>query len=171
MRALIVASVSRDTVTAPSRTWATNSFTKSLPRSRAAVSRVKRPCAMIWSSKPCSLFSTTTGAAARFSATLLIGASFRLLQIQLSPKLLEFFSIGNGLQQQFVELIVALQASAQVRQLRSQFEQLTQWLDLTCHLLGFEIFQALEAQVDSQVRGVLLSCQLALNRKVQGRDH
>src|SRR5665213_4231844 len=114
MRALIIVSASRVTVIDPSRTCATNSLTRSLPRS-LPVSLAMRPCSTIWSSRPFSkTCSVACGAALCFASA--IGSSVTHFFFQL----VQFVFIAHRVQQQFFQLIVALQAAAQVAQLGAQ---------------------------------------------------
>src|SRR5581483_9523048 len=117
MRALIVASASREAVTDPASTWATNSFTRSLPRSRAAASRVNRPSSMIWSSRPFSLEVSWAEAAAEPCCASAIVASLGFVQVQFAAQLFQLIGVGERFHQQVVQLVVALQAAAKVRKL------------------------------------------------------
>src|SRR5260370_17722380 len=94
----------------PSSTWATNSFTRSLPRSLAPSSLPIRPSSTIWSSRPfSSTCSVAWGAAAVFFASA-IGTSRGLVEFFL--ELVELVLIADGAQQRFLHLAVALQARA-----------------------------------------------------------
>src|ERR1035437_1267087 len=103
MRALIIISASLDTVIAPSSTWLTNSFTRSLPRSRAAGSRASLPSSTIWSSRLCSAV-TSTGCAEAAFWTSLIGS---LLGPQLVLEARQLVLIGYRLAQHFFQFVVA----------------------------------------------------------------
>src|SRR5579864_8289 len=162
MRALIIDSVSRETVISPCSTWLTNSFIRLLPRSRAAGSLPKRPCSTIWSSRPPpTCCSTVCVAAADFSFSgigLSLGLHFFL-------QLAQLVGVVDRILQQFLELVVALQAAAQVRKLRPQLQQFPQRPYLAGYLLRLEILQALEVQVHLQLPAVGVVAQLVLHRK------
>src|SRR6266700_7990018 len=109
MRALIIISASLAMVMEPSSTWATNSFTRSLPRSLASPNR---PCSTIWSSKLDSCASTAPAAADAFATASGIGTSFADLALQL----VQFLGGPGRLKQKLLYLVVALQRPAQMRQ-------------------------------------------------------
>src|SRR5512146_1015265 len=161
MRALMVASASRVTVIVPASAWVTNSFTRSVPRWRAAVSRVNRPSSIIWSSSACS-FTCSLFAAAAAALASLIGAS--LGPFQFVAELVELVGIVDRVHQQLVQLVVALQAAAQVGQLGAQFEQFAQRLHLACDLLGREVVQTLEVQVDFDLSRIGIVAELVFHR-------
>src|SRR5215475_4645586 len=119
MRALIMASASFETVMAPSRTWATNSFTRFFPRSRATGSFARRPSCTIWSSRLVSTVCSAPdwGIAARCGS--LIGA---LRDSHLGAQLSQLVLVGHGFTQRFFEFVVALHASAKIREAVAQFE-------------------------------------------------
>src|SRR5271170_3576844 len=107
MRALIIISASFAIVMEPSSTWATNSFTRSLPRSFEAASTPNRPCSTIWSRRLDSVVSTAAVACALAAASA-IGALHFALQ------LVQFFGVADGFEQQFFQLVVALQRAAEI---------------------------------------------------------
>src|SRR5579884_4510012 len=148
MRALIMASVSRAMVIEPASTSFTKFFTRSLPRSFVDSSRVRRPCSRIESRTLCSL--VVVAAAACWVACFPSGIGF----LHLRAKLVHLFLVRYAFLQHFIQLVVALQRSAPVRQLGPQVQQLAQRLHLARHIGGLEIFHALEAQVHSQPGGV-----------------
>src|SRR5664279_708669 len=123
MRAVIMISASLDTVIAPSSTWLTNSFTRSLPRSRAAGSRASRPSSTILSSRLVSNVCSTGCAVASF-LPLLIGP----LLAQLALEARQFVLVRHGFAEQLFQLVVALHAAAQIGKPVAQFQQLSQWL-------------------------------------------
>src|SRR5277367_1499082 len=123
MRALIIISASLAMVMEPSRTWATNSLTRSLPRSLEAASRPKRPCSTIWSRRLDSVVSTAA-AACELAAASAIGASNFVLQ------LVQFFGVAHGFEQQLFELVVALQRTAKIGEPGAQIQQFLERLDL-----------------------------------------
>src|ERR1700685_2112776 len=137
MRALIIISASFATVMEPSRTWATNSFTRFLPRSFALASWPKRPDSTIWSSNPTCSFSMVVVEAACFLASAIGPSSFGL---DLALQLVELLGVADRIQQNFFELVVALQLPAQICQPRAQVEQLFQGLDLLGHVARLEVF-------------------------------
>src|SRR5262245_23797867 len=110
MRAVIMISASLDTVIAPSSTWATNSFTRSLPRSRAAGSRASLPSSTIWSSRLTSRVCSAGCAAVASFSTLLMGP----LLAQFTLEARQFVLIGDRLAEQLFQLVVALHAAAQI---------------------------------------------------------
>src|SRR5580704_18549952 len=128
MRALIIISASLATVIEPSRTWATNSFTRFLPRSFALASAPNRPDSTIWSSSPTCSFSIVVVVPACFFNASAIGPSSFGLDFTL--QLVELLGVADGIEQDFFQLVVALQLPAQIRQPRAQVEQLLQRLDL-----------------------------------------
>src|SRR6266705_3108349 len=120
MRALIMVSASRVTVIEPSSTCATNSFTRSLPRSLAPGSLAKRPSSTIWSSRPLSTTcSAACGAALCFASA--IGTSFRRTHFLF--QLVELAFVSDSAEQQLLQFVVALQAAAQVAQLSAQVQK------------------------------------------------
>src|SRR5579863_1383360 len=144
MRALIIISASLAMVMEPSSTWATNSFTRSLPRSLASPNR---PCSTIWSSRLASCASTAAAAAAAFATASAIGTSCADLALQL----VQLFGIAHRFEQQLFELVVALQRTAQVRQTGAQVEQLLQRLNLFCDIGRFKIVKLAEFQIHLQI--------------------
>src|SRR3954465_15554575 len=101
MRALIIISASLAMVIHPSSTWATNSFTRSLPRSLASP---KRPCSTIWSRRLASCASTVAAAAAVFATASGIGSSCADLALQL----VQLLGIAHRFEQQLFQLVVPL---------------------------------------------------------------
>src|SRR5579875_114210 len=101
----------------PSRTWATNSLTRSLPRSLASP---KRPCSTIWSSRlACSWVSTAAAWPAALAAVSGMGTSVADLGLQL----VQFFGIADGFEEELFELVVALEGAAQVAEAGAQVHQ------------------------------------------------
>src|SRR5512140_2767528 len=125
MRALIMASVSGETVICPSSTSARKVLIRLLPRSRAGASAPKRPLSTISSSS----VSVSTAPACRWTwlSVVDIGASLDI-QPRLRPG--ELIRIRHGFLEELLQLLVALQAAAQIRQLRAQREQLLQRIHL-----------------------------------------
>src|SRR5450759_550444 len=124
IRAVIITSASLDTVIAPSSTCVTNSFTRSLPLSRAEGSRASLPSSTIWSSRLCSTVCSTGCAEAAFW-TSLIGS---LLGPQLALEARQLILIGHRLAQHLFQFVVTLHAAAQIRKPVPQFQQLAQRL-------------------------------------------
>src|ERR1700676_961268 len=151
MRWLIMVSASLVTVMEPSSTWATNSFTRSLPRSLALSSLPIRPSSTIWSSRPFSSTCSTACGAADFFASA-IGASRGLIEFLL--QLVQLVLIADGAEQCFLQPVVTLQAGAEVAQLGAQVHQLGERLDLAHDVFRLEVVHALEMQVDFQLRSV-----------------
>src|SRR5277367_5285223 len=110
MRALIIISASFAIVMEPSSTWATNSFTRSLPRSFEAASTPNRPCSTIWSRRLDSWVSTAAAAACEFATASAIGASF--FGADLALQLIQLFRIAHRFEQQLFQLVVALKRAA-----------------------------------------------------------
>src|SRR6185436_3981027 len=152
MRALIIISVSRATVIEPSRTSATNRFTRSFPRSRVSASRPTLPCSRIWSSSDTS--ALLVNAAAWPPAACVSAIVSALRQSELRPQLVHLVGIAERRLQDFVELLVGLQRPAQIRELRPEIEQLTQRLYLLCDGLGREVIHAAEIQIDRELRRI-----------------
>src|SRR5437899_6624242 len=128
MRALIIASASLAMVIDPSSTCATNSFTRFLPRSLAAGSRARRPSSTIWSRRPFSRVCSVAAATAAFCGSL-IGLSFRLGS-HFVPELIQLLGVAYGIKEQFFQLVVPLQASAEVGKSGPKLQQLTKRLHL-----------------------------------------
>src|ERR1035438_6366025 len=130
MRWLIIVSASLVTVMEPSSTWATNSFTKSLPRSLAPSSLPIRPSSTIWSSSP---FSSTCSVAlgAAFCASA-IGTS-RGLVVHFLLQFVQLILIADSAEQRFLQPVVALQAGAEVAQLGAQVHELGKRFHLAHH--------------------------------------
>src|SRR5579863_2730880 len=153
MRALIIISASLAMVIEPSSTWLTNSFTRSLPRSLASPNR---PCSTIWSSRLASCVSTAPAAAAAFAAASGIVPS----RADLALQFVQLFGIAHRFEQEFFELVVALQRTAQIGKPGAQVEQFLQRLYLFSDIRRFEIVHFAEFQIDLQVRGVGIVAQL-----------
>src|ERR1700730_611282 len=153
MRWLIIVSASLVTVMEPSSTWLTNSFTRSLPRSLAPSSLPIRPSSTIWSRSPfSSTCSTACGDAAAFFFASAIGTSRGLVHFLL--QLVEFGLIADGAEQRFLQLVVTLQAGAEVAELGAQIHQLGQGLDLLGDVFRLEVVHILEMQVGFELRSV-----------------
>src|SRR5579864_1927357 len=156
MRALIIISASLAMVMEPSRTWATNSFTRSLPRSLASPNR---PCSTIWSRRLASCVSTVPAAAAAFATTSGIGTSCSDLALQL----VQFFGIAYRFQQQLFELVIALQRAAQVGEPGAQVKKLLEGLNLLSDIGRLKIVKLAEFQVNLQIGGVGIVAQLVFH--------
>src|SRR5579863_1378666 len=157
MRALIIISASLATVMEPSRTWATNSFTRFLPRSLALASCPNRPDSTIWSSNPTCSFSIVVVEAACFLASAIGPSSFGL---NLALQLVELLGVANCIQQHFLQLVVALQLSAQIRQPGSKIKQFLERLDLLGYVAWLEVIHLLELQIDLELRRIRIVTQL-----------
>src|ERR1017187_5326142 len=103
----------------PSRTWATNSLIRLLPRSRVLVS-VNRPCSTIWSRR--LVCSTATGPAAAFSSTRGLAIVFLLLA-DLGLQLVQLLRLAHCIQQGFIQLFVGLQGALQIVQAGPEVQQ------------------------------------------------
>src|SRR5579871_1062555 len=165
-RAEIIWSASRPNVIDPSSTWATNSLTRFLPRSRAEGS-ANRPCSTIWSRRLDSVACSTTAAVVLFCDS---GIRFLLLA-HFGLQLVQFVALADSFQQRFIQLLVSLQRSLQIVQASSQIEQFLHRLDLARDLLGLEIFQAPELQVDAKLAGSGVFAEFVLDRETQVRLH
>src|SRR3984957_17045430 len=162
MRALIIISASLATVMEPSSTWATNSFTRFLPRSFALASAPKRSDSTIWSSRPPCFFSTVVVLACfSFNASAIGPSSFWL---HLRLQLVEFFRIADSIQKYFLQLVIALQRAAQVGQPRAQVEQFLEWLHLLGHVSRLKVIHFLEFQIHLELGAVGIVAQLVLHR-------
>src|SRR5436305_9803764 len=168
MRALIIASASRDRVIDPSSTCVTNSLTRSFPRSREAGSRASLPCSTIWSSRPASLVVSVAGAAAVACCGSLIGTG---LLLDLRLQLFAFVGVSDGIHQKFLQFVVALERSSQIRQLRAEIQKLAKRLHLPRHVLRREVVHALEMQVHLQLRSIGFLAQLVLHAERKVRLH
>src|SRR5580658_5369897 len=149
MRALIIISASLATVMEPSRTWATNSFTRSFPRSRAVVSAPNRPCSTIWSSNPFSGIVTTAASDGWAGARSAIGLSFFCSHFTF--QLVELLGGAGRVKQQFFELVVALKRAPQVREPGAQGKQLFERLYLLGYIPRLKILHRLEMQIHFQL--------------------
>src|SRR6185437_12250814 len=98
----------------------------SLPRSLAAESFPNRPCSTIVSSRLSSVASAAAGAACAALASA-IGPS---IGAELRAQLLHLVFVAQCGLKNVVQLVVALQRTAQVGQLRTQIEQLLERLHL-----------------------------------------
>src|SRR5687767_13124987 len=114
MRALIIDSVSGFSVTVPRSTSLTKFVTRSLPRSFAAASRPKRPSSTILSRR---FISSDVDACALCAFASGIGAS---LGANLGLQLLHRRGIIQRVLENLFQLVVALQAAAQVCELRPE---------------------------------------------------
>ena len=154
IRALIIAWVSFDTVIVPAMTWSTNSPIRSLARARCSSSRARRPCAMIWSSRLGLLGSVGAAAAGRRSGSVRRRAHLRPPRPGRRPgrsRRLSFFSdvgVVDHVLEQLLELVVAVHLVQQVRQPLAGLEELAERLDLLDDLLGLEVVDVAEPQLD-----------------------
>src|SRR5579862_1980485 len=168
MRPLIIVSASREMVMEPSSTWATNSLTKSLPRSLEPGSLESRPSSTIWSSR---LRSTTCscacGAALCFASA--IGTSLRFIQLLL--QLVQLGLVSDCAEQQLLQLVIALEAAAQIAQPGAKLHQLAQGFHLAGDVLRLEVVHALEVQVDLKLRAVRVFAQLIFDGEREVRLH
>ncbi len=177
MRELIIASASRETVTSPFSTWATNSFTRSRPRccdegscaEPALLDNLIQQARLDGGGAKTRILRV----AAHFDSLLLrpclLSAVFG--SAHFCAQFVELLGIGNGIHQHLVQLLVGLQRAAQIAQLAAQFQQFTQWPDLPRHLLRLKIFQAAEVQVDLQIAGIRVFAQLVFNTEGEVRTH
>ena len=121
MRALIIVSASRAMVMDPSRTCATNSFTRFLPRSRAG--RFDAETAFFHDLIEQAFLLDFAGLRLRLARSAdqpLDYSSFPFI----SPFSLSSLSVlPTAFEQQFLELVVALQAAAQIGQACAQIQQ------------------------------------------------
>src|ERR1700733_300901 len=93
----------------PSRTWATNSLTRFLPRSFEALSTPNRPCSTIWSRRLPSVVSTEAAADCGFATASAIGASFGA---DFALQLVQLLGVADSFQKKLFELVVSLQRTA-----------------------------------------------------------
>src|ERR1700722_5262969 len=105
-RAVIIWSASRATVIDPSRTWATNSLMRLLPRSRAVVS-LNLPCSTIWSNRLDSPPGSTATVAFPSAIDLAIGF---LLLANLRLQLVQFLGLAHRFQQGIIEKLDKLKS-------------------------------------------------------------
>src|SRR5690348_13762458 len=121
IRALIIASVSAAIVTVPLSTSVTKFFTRSLPRSFAAASRPSRPCSTILSRRLPSDAASKLVCCWPCACISGIGAS---LESDLRLELLHRVGVVERTLKNLLELVVALETAAEIRELRPQLEQL-----------------------------------------------
>jgi hypothetical protein len=103
----------------------TNFVIRSLPRSPLP-SLPNRPCWTIWSSR-LDWAASAAAPAGTWASAFDIGRS---LLFDFRPQLPEAIGVIDRSLQDLIELVVALQAAAQIRQLLAQLEQFAQRLDL-----------------------------------------
>src|SRR5207248_3055754 len=127
------------------------------------VSVPKRPCSTIWSSKPLSCVSTAVEAACWTSACLAIGSS--ILGPNFALEFVEVLRLSDGIEQQFLEFVVALQRAAQVRQASAQIEQFLQGLHLLRHIRRLEVFHLLQVQIYLQLRCIRFFAEFVFDRE------
>src|SRR5258708_3532950 len=135
MRAVMVDSVSLDRVICPCRIWSTKSLIRSLPRSRAAASRVNRPSCTIWSSRLADDVCSGLGAATfgvRTDSAMILPLWF---EAQFVAEFLLLLRIADDLVQHVIEPGISLETAAQVGQVGPQVQQLLQRLYVPGHLL------------------------------------
>ena len=70
----------------------------------------------------------------------------------LALQLVQLFVVADGVEQQFLELVVALQAAAQIGETGAEVQQFLQRLHLPGDVLRLEVVHALEMQVHFQIR-------------------
>src|ERR1051326_854452 len=165
MRALIMASVSRAIVIVPASTSLTNCLIRSLPRSLPDSSFAKRPSSTMLSSRLVCVVVVVAccGTACCGSA---IGPS-----LYLGLQLAHLVFVLESLHEDLVELVVALEAAAQIREFRAQIEQFLQGLDLAGHVGRLEIIHALEVQVDADLTGIRVLAQFVFDGVGEMRFH
>src|SRR5262249_5378507 len=96
----------------PSRNWPTNSLMRLRPRSLAATSAPKRPSWTIWSNSP---VVSTVWPAGEVGVPAVCGSAIgRSLLAHFALQLLQLLRISDRLEQQFLQLIVPLQAPPQI---------------------------------------------------------
>src|SRR5689334_11277734 len=122
-------------VIAPSSTCATNSFTRSLPRSRCAASPPSRPRSTILSSSDVSVVAAAAVAAESCGSGIRITVRLQT-QSEFVLQTVVLLLVSDGFQQQLVPLVVSLPISFQIRQPRSQFEQFANRFHLARDLFG-----------------------------------
>src|SRR5260370_39627402 len=168
MRALMVASASRERVISPATTWAINCLTMVFPRSRTLCSRPSLPSSIILANKlPWAAFAGAVSAAAAVLSASLIVSSLVLAYFLLQA--VEFLGIPSGVHQQLIQLVVALQRTTQVAQLGPEIEQFLQRFDLLGNLRWIEVVQALEIQVNLELTGIGVFAEFIVNSKGQVR--
>ena len=97
------------------------------------------------------------------------GESLRLVQLVL--QLVQLALVADGVEQQFLQLVVALQAAAQIAQLGAQIQQLAKRLHLPGDVFGLEVVHALEMQVDLELWRVRIFGELVLDGECEMRLH
>src|ERR1017187_2014418 len=174
MRWLIIASRSGETVIWPSSTWLTNSETRVRPHSRAASSRPTRPSRTIWSRRLGPVVTCAAAAAACFSDASRFAMGLSVLGFlcrHLGAHLLELGGVVDDVLQQALQLLVALKGSHEIGEFGSQLQQLAQRFHPAGHLLGLEVFNALERQIHAEIAGVGLVAKFVFHREGYSRLH
>src|SRR3954462_5872342 len=164
MRALIIASVSGFNVTVPASTSLTKLRTRSRPRSFVAASRPMRPSSTILSRRLNSGENAVAGRLCCCDSG--IAASLRS---EFRLQLLHGSRIVQGVLQDLLELVVALQAAPQVGELGAEVEQLLERGDVARDRIGREVVEALEGHVHGELAAAFL--ELVVDREVDTRLH
>src|SRR5919198_1100034 len=168
MRALMVASMSFEMRTVP---FITSSMRVAIWRRdscRCSSLRPMRVSVITWSSKLvcCSLATVPCVLAASALAIrrLLFGADARLV-----AQLLEQLRVADDLLQPLAELVVAVRLGEERGQLNARLQQFPQGLHLSCHLLRFEVLDAVEAELHRHLAVVV--GELVVHAVGQARLH
>src|SRR6266446_8711682 len=168
IRALSMASVSRAIVIVPAKTSDTNCLIMSRPRARA--SPPNRPLSTIWSSRLSSVVCAACFPCSALGSAIL--ASLRLhVGLELRLELVALPVVAQRALQDLIELLVALQLAAQVRELIPQLQQLLERLHLLRHPVGRKVPHALEREVEPDLAGIGVVRELVVHRQVQVRLH
>src|ERR1051325_3824725 len=168
MRELIIISASRAMVMEPSRNWAMNSLIRLRPRSLEAGSTPKRPSSTIWSRSP---FSATCSVTVAVVAAVLDCGSGILGSLYFRLQLVEFFCVADGVKQEFFQLVIALQAAAEIRETLTEIEEFLERFDLASYVFRLEVFHALAIQIDLEIGRIGLVAQFVFDGESQMRLH
>src|SRR5437899_2649305 len=156
IRAAIVASTSLAMRRVPRIASSTKAEIWRRDSSRCSSLRPIRVSVMTWSSKPTGASLTFVCSLGDRSASLAIGFHpFRPGDSGFRADLFQQLGVADDLAQFFAQAVVPVGLRKKRRKLRARLEQFAQGFDLSGHLLGLEILQAIEPQLDGQLRVVV----------------
>src|SRR5437867_1373018 len=156
MRSAIVASMSLAMRRVPRIASSTKAEIWRRDSSRCSSLRPMRVSVMTWSSRLAGASLTFVCSLRERSASLAIGFHSSLAgDSGLLADLFQQLGVADDLLQLLAQTVVTIGLCEERRQLRARLEQLAQRLDLSGHLLGLEILQTVEPQLDRDLRVVV----------------
>src|SRR5262245_20771078 len=161
IRALTIAWVSFDTFIEPVTIWSTNSPIRPRASSCCSSSRASRESAMILSRRltswTCGAASATSGSAWTCSNVLIsIILPGRGALAGLALELLERVGVADDVLRELNKPLVAVDLAHEVLESLPRVEEPAQRLDLLDDLVGGEVVDVVEPQLDEQLRPVVL---------------